>query len=130
MKYVSTYVIIFLYFLIPAPSNNTVLPSLLLQTSPLLPTSPPPCSNHTLTPSPLLTSHLTPQNQIGKYHAIFERTEIIGDDPVLTDLLRDDFFPVYKRGKLINKYTDLKLTQVRERNRKREKETHEYLYIT
>lgn len=50
---------------------------------------------------------------MGTYQAIGEEIEILGDDPLLVDLVRDDFRPAYRRGKLLNKYTDLKITKVR-----------------
>lgn len=69
--------------------------------------------------------YLNQQPQKGIYQAIFEQNEILGDDPVLVDLLRDDFSVAYKRGKLLNKYTDLKITQVRGRGMCGERCRHE-----
>lgn len=50
--------------------------------------------------------------QIGTYYAIAEKNEIFGDDPLFVDFLRNDFYPAYKQGKLLGKYTDLKITKV------------------
>lgn len=49
---------------------------------------------------------------MGTYQAIGEVTEILDDDPLLADFVKDDFYPAYRRGKLIGKYTDLQITKV------------------
>lgn len=67
-------------------------------------------------PSPKLLFHLslTNQPQTGTYQAIAAQSELLGDDPFLVDMVRDDFYVAHQRGKLVSKYTDLKLNEVRQ----------------
>ncbi|XP_042882694.1 uncharacterized protein LOC122259823 isoform X3 [Penaeus japonicus] len=45
----------------------------------------------------------------GMYDPIGTEEELLGDDPILVDLIRADFHVAYKQGYLKAKYTDLKL---------------------
>lgn len=50
--------------------------------------------------------------QSGEYTAIHQEEELLGDDPILVDLVRDDFHLIYKQGRLKNKYSDQTLNKV------------------
>ncbi|KAK3887924.1 hypothetical protein Pcinc_008007 [Petrolisthes cinctipes] len=51
------------------------------------------------------------QTQKGEYIAIGEVEEILGDDPILVDLLASDFHVAHKHGRLLNGDVDLTLKQ-------------------
>ncbi|XP_047498848.1 uncharacterized protein LOC125045564 [Penaeus chinensis] len=48
----------------------------------------------------------------GMFNAIGTEEQLLGDDPILVDLVRDDFHVAYKQGYLKNKYTELKLPKI------------------
>ncbi|XP_071536749.1 uncharacterized protein [Panulirus ornatus] len=52
------------------------------------------------------------QMQSGEYTAIAQEEQLLGDDPILVDLVRDDYHLASKQSRLKNKYTDQTLNKV------------------
>nr|XP_045606621.1 uncharacterized protein LOC123763528 [Procambarus clarkii] len=52
------------------------------------------------------------QTKVGVYTAVHSEEVLMADDPVLVELVRDDFRTAYVKGKLKVEYTDLQLSKV------------------